>query len=91
MQDRCKNCKHFVQHYVITKQLKICKTNCGHCTANAGLKLKKECANFERGNSKNFSEQYLCLTDYFNKLNKQTQNLLSELQALCIQFDFYTH
>jgi len=43
----CKNCKYFVQHYVIHKRMHLARTNCGHCrypriSVNSPLKYLSE-------------------------------------------------
>lgn len=87
MQEKCKNCKYFVQHYSIDKKLIISKLDCGHCDTKEDVNRADECQNFKQGSVNKLTESYLSLTQYFLKVYYQNKDLLNELQRIAIEFD----
>lgn len=89
MHDKCINCKFFIQHYSIDKNLYITKVNCGHCIANLGLKTKKDCSKFEQ-NLNAPKNQFYFLANYLNKLNNTIESLQNDLHKLMLDFNNFS-
>jgi len=59
---QCKNCKHFLQHYVVDKRFILIKTNDGHCVARRGYNCVKNCTMYEETNNEQlaFDLEFVC-------------------------------
>ena len=87
MHDKCINCKYFIQHYSIDENFHITKVNCGHCFANFGFKIKKDCSKFEASKETQPTNEFYCLANYINKLNITIVKLQNDLQKFMIDFN----
>lgn len=79
MEKKCKNCKFFVQHYVILSNATISKINCGHCVKKrADAKLiplsEKACALWE-SNEENEKRLEKAIDYYIKEFAKQLYHI----------------
>ena len=82
---RCKECEFYVQHYGICKDLKIHKVECGHCMQDK-KKYQNDCPFFVVKTDK-FEKNYYYLANFYNKINKEINELQTELNKIIVSLD----
>ena len=79
--EKCYSCKHFIQHYGISKELQIFPIYCGHC--NIGdFKLKPNCNNYKQGSNLYFREQMIYFSAIYDKYAKKIESLKTQIQSI---------
>lgn len=74
---QCYDCKNFIQHYGINKELGIFKIECGHCVIHKSMK-NPECPKYELGDNQYFRERKF----YLSKAIYQLMGCIDEVKEL---------